>query len=64
MEEILKSLLAKRSYVIKTSLNGEEGISEILKKENLANSITCKFDLIFLDLQMPVLDGFQVINIF
>jgi len=32
MEEILKSLLAKRPYVIKTSLNGEEGICEILKK--------------------------------
>ena len=59
MQEILVTLEHSHQSKIKTALNGQEALSLIMKKTNLqGGKKRCKFDLIFLDLHMPVLDGF------
>lgn len=44
--------------MIKQALNGEEALNIITSRENLMEGSRSKFDIIFLDLHMPVLDGF------
>lgn len=58
MQEILGTLEHTHQSKIKTALNGQEALNLIMKKSNLLGGKICKFDLIFLDLHMPVLDGF------
>jgi CheY-like chemotaxis protein len=47
---------------IKQALNGQEALDIITSRENLIGHSRSKFDIIFLDLHMPVLDGFQTIQ--
>jgi len=47
--------------MIKQALNGQEALNIISSRENLLGGNRSKFDIIFLDLHMPVLDGFQTI---
>lgn len=49
--DILKTRLEQAGYKVVEAQNGEEG---------LALSISCKPDLIFLDVMMPKMDGWQV----
>jgi CheY-like chemotaxis protein len=59
MQEILAILEHSHRSKVKTALNGQEALSLIMKKTNLQGGTKrCNFDLIFLDLHMPVLDGF------
>jgi CheY-like chemotaxis protein len=51
--QLMKQLLSKRGHRVRIVDNGRETL-------NLANAST--FDLLFLDLQMPELDGFEVIH--
>jgi CheY-like chemotaxis protein len=44
--------------MIKQALNGQEALDIINSSENLIRGNRSKFDIIFLDLHMPVLDGF------
>lgn len=50
-------------YNIDTALNGLEAIEEfLLKKENITSDRkSSKYDIIFLDLNMPIMDGYQVL---
>ncbi|OGY98981.1 MAG: hypothetical protein A2945_04010 [Candidatus Liptonbacteria bacterium RIFCSPLOWO2_01_FULL_52_25] len=52
LNRTLEFQLNKAGFIIKTAFDGEAGL-EILKKE--------KFDLVFLDLVMPKLPGFDVL---
>ena len=67
MKELLESI--DPSFEIKTALNGEEALKVItdpnyIKVLDLSPPLS-HFKVIFMDLHMPVLDGFQVIfNIF
>jgi DNA-binding response OmpR family regulator len=49
--DILKTRLEQAGYQVMEAQNGEEG---------LALSVSCKPDLIFLDVMMPKMDGWQV----
>jgi DNA-binding response OmpR family regulator len=49
--DILKTRLEQAGYQVVEAQNGEEG---------LALSVSCKPDLIFLDVMMPKMDGWQV----
>ena len=71
MEELLKSF--KKNLHIATALNGKEAIKVLTSKDHLKVSPRpytqeivprSTFDLVFLDLHMPVLDGFQVTDFF
>ncbi len=53
IRELIKTVFSETSWELKTFENGKE----FLLAEN-----TTKFDLIFLDLMMPVLTGFQVLE--
>jgi CheY-like chemotaxis protein len=48
--------------MIKQALNGQEALNMIISRENLMGDSRSKFDIIFLDLHMPVLDGYQTIQ--
>src|SRR3989338_10803951 len=52
LNRTLEFQLSKAGFITKTAFDGEAGL-EILKKE--------QFDLIFLDLVMPKLPGFEVL---
>lgn len=62
MKEIMATVINsdKQNFKIKTAMNGQEALDQILlEPNNLANDgRQSKFDLIFLDLHMPILDGF------
>lgn len=58
LEEIIKTILKGNTYKIVTALNGKEALDEILKRKNLINGKECRFGFIFLDLHMPIMDGF------
>lgn len=71
MGELIKSINAQVAVV--NAINGKEAIEIMMTKENLSvpeqsptnqeappNKST--FNLVFLDLHMPVLDGFQVFS--
>ncbi len=51
--QLMVYLLSKNGYTVATAMDGQQGI-ECAKKENP--------DLILCDIQMPVLDGFQVLK--
>ncbi len=62
LQEILLTMDNTRRLKIKTALNGQEAIDIITDNSNLMNGRKqSKYNIIFLDLHMPVLDGFQVI---
>lgn len=44
-------------YQIKTALNGKEAV-EVILESIVKESRKINFDLLFIDLQMPVLDGY------
>lgn len=54
MAKALELKLAHEGFQSKTALNGEEAL-EMLRKE--------KFDLLLLDLVMPKMDGFRVLEV-
>ncbi len=60
MQEILLTIENTHKDMIKQALNGQEALDIINSQENLSIDNKCIFDIIFLDLHMPVLDGFQV----
>lgn len=60
LEEVLKSVTSGNLANLTTALNGQEALKELLKPKNLGKGNICKFDMMFLDLHMPVLDGFSV----
>jgi CheY-like chemotaxis protein len=51
--ELMRELLEASGHVILEAVNGRNALDQIRR---------CKPDLVFLDLQMPVLDGFSVIR--
>jgi YesN/AraC family two-component response regulator len=55
MQELLQTIPAIK--IIKTAMNGQECL-DLLKK-----SKSQTFDVIFLDIQMPIMDGLQTIKI-
>jgi CheY-like chemotaxis protein len=57
LKEILLTMENTDRTMIKQALNGQEALEIITSKENLYGNRS-KFDIIFLDLHMPVLDGF------
>ncbi len=66
MKEILNTIVGLRQecpeFSIETAMNGEEAIDRIMDVpcSKAMDGSQKKFDFIFLDLHMPVLDGFQV----
>ncbi len=59
LQEILLTMDHTHRSKIRTALNGQEALDIITDQENLINAGTqSKFNIIFLDLHMPVLDGF------
>ncbi len=65
---LCKKVIAKAelSSEIDTSNNGEEALKyfENLKKEKEANNIISEPQLIFLDLNMPIMNGWEFLDIF
>ena len=65
IKEIMNGIFdeEKGRYNIDTALNGLEAIEEyLLKKENITSDRkSSKYDIIFLDLNMPIMDGYQVL---
>jgi CheY-like chemotaxis protein len=59
-ERLLKKL--QISNAVKTALNGEEGLKYI--DQHCAVHEGCCPDLVFLDINMPVMDGFEFIKNF
>ena len=55
MQELLQTIPVIK--IIKTAMNGQECLD--LLKENKSQS----FDVVFLDIQMPIMDGMQTIKI-
>jgi CheY-like chemotaxis protein len=68
MKEIMNGIFPEERgrYNIDTALNGLEAIEEyLLKKENItSDKKSSKYDIIFLDLNMPIMDGYQVLITF
>ena len=54
---VIKKLLAQMESIerIEKAMNGQEALQKIVENE-------CCYDIIFLDLHMPILDGFQTIK--
>ncbi len=65
---LCKKVIAKAEFAsqIETSNNGEEALQyfENLKKEKEANNIISEPQLIFLDLNMPIMNGWEFLDIF
>ncbi len=65
---LCKKVIAKAEFAsqIETSNNGEEALMyfENLKKEKEANNIVSEPQLIFLDLNMPIMNGWEFLDIF
>lgn len=51
--ELMRELLERRGYAVAEACNGEEALQMIEEATP---------DLVFLDIQMPVLDGFDVVR--
>ena len=62
LQELLLTMENVDREMIKQALNGQEALDMITSRENLIGNCRSKFDIIFLDLHMPVLDGFQTIQ--
>jgi len=59
LEELIKSIFQENNkIIIKTALNGQEALKEIMSSNNLTVDQGSKFSHVFLDLHMPVMDGF------
>ncbi len=58
LQEILLTMEITDRELIKQALNGQEALNIITSRENLMENYISKFDIIFLDFHMPVLDGF------
>eukprot|EP00347_Sterkiella_histriomuscorum_P017803 403347931 len=58
MKELLKTI--PNVYETQTALNGQQAIDAILNPNNLLNNRST-FDYIFMDLNMPVMDGIQTV---
>jgi CheY-like chemotaxis protein len=59
LEELIKSIFQDNDkIIIKTALNGQEALKEIMSSNNLTVDQGSKFSHAFLDLHMPVMDGF------
>lgn len=65
---LCKKVIAKAEFAsqIETSNNGEEALMyfENLKKEKEASNIVSEPQLIFLDLNMPIMNGWEFLDIF
>lgn len=65
---LCKKVIAKAEFAsqIETSNNGEEALQyfENLKKEKEANNVVSEPQLIFLDLNMPIMNGWEFLDIF
>lgn len=65
---LCKKVIAKAEFAsqIETSNNGEEALQyfENLKREKEANNIVSEPQLIFLDLNMPIMNGWEFLDIF
>ena len=57
---VAKHIIEERGFSVVTAMNGEEAIKKV--KEHYTNGKT-PFKLIFMDLQMPVMDGFESTSI-
>ena len=53
IRSLVATVLSKRGYSIEIARNGEEALAAIAD---------CKFEVIILDLMMPKVDGFEVIE--
>lgn len=59
LKEIILSI--NPSIEVQTANNGKECLDIVMAPENIKNNNSTKFDLIFLDLHMPIMDGFQTV---
>jgi len=50
---VLSRSLAQQGHIVETAENGKEGLDKIRTQE---------FDLVLLDIEMPIMDGFQVLE--
>ena len=58
---VLEELLSQIACVetVMKALNGQEALA-IIQEQASANQNICPFDVILVDLHMPIMDGFQV----
>ncbi len=64
-QEIIKGLLENSGIIIDIASNGKEAVQKFKSNLNAPTEVTlgCKYELILMDLQMPIMDGIEATKI-
>ena len=54
---IIGKVLRKQGHKISTAMNGEEALRKLAEVRNDQNKTMRPFDVMLIDLQMPIMDG-------